>query len=127
MPRWQKLLAVAYVMALAALVVVFRSRIGPDFWPLDASRVGPNIVAAVLTVLVMTPVGVLLWPPTRRRLHRFIDSKLAPIHEHLARQREHNAWMAAHLASLYEHHTGEPPAPHPYLESQTAPTSKEKP
>lgn len=88
-PAWQKWGALLLVLVFVAGVVLGRSRWGADFWPLDRSYVGPNIVASVLTWIVVVIVGVLLWPPTRRRLHAFADRKLATIHvkhgEHAAK------------------------------------------
>jgi len=30
---------------------------------------------------ILFPLAVLLYPPARRRLHRFVDAKLAPLHQ----------------------------------------------
>ena len=79
-PAWQKALAVLYVIVAVGLVAAFRSHLHDDFIPVDGSRVAPNILASFLIVIVMTPIGVLLWPPARRRLHAFMDRKLAPLH-----------------------------------------------
>lgn len=96
-PRWQKVTAVLYVLAIVAEVVVFRSHLGADFVPFDNSHIAPNILASIIIVEVVTPFGVLLWPPTRRRLHRFADRKLAPLHEKLDR---HEALHAEHADKL---------------------------
>ena len=120
-PLWQKIAAVVYVLVAAALLIAFRSRLGADFNPPDASRVAPNILAEILTVLVMTPVGVLLWPPTRRRLHRFADRKLGGLHSKLdllhARHDVHAGQLAELRRSLEElhakHDAVHPPVPPP--------------
>jgi hypothetical protein len=102
-PTWKSVLACVYVCVCVLLVVVFAGRIGPDFWPLDRSFVGPNIVASVVTVLVATPVGVLLWPPTRRSIHAFVDRKIAPIHAKIdALDGKHDA-HAADLKAIKDH------------------------
>ena len=75
-PTWQKLLAVAYVVALVAEVAIWHTHLHADFIPFDHSNVAPNLLASVIIVEIVTPFGVLLWPPTRRRLHRFMDRKL---------------------------------------------------
>jgi len=109
--------AAAVLIAVAVAVVVFRRRLGPDFLPPDDSRVGPNLIASVITWAVLLVVGVLLWPPTRRALHRALDAKLAVLHGHhratAARQDQHNEWMARQVAHLHEAITGERPEPHP--------------
>jgi len=100
-PRWEKAAAVVYVLIAALLLVVFRDRLRPDFWPLDASRVAPNVLATAIQVMLATPVAVLLWPPMRRRIHRFVTRHTAPLHEHLtalrdAGERRHAELVAAH-------------------------------
>jgi hypothetical protein len=98
-PTWQKVVAVLYVLALIAEVVIFRSRLGADFIPFDASRLAPNILASIIIVEVVTPFGALLWPPTRRRIHRFADRKLDAIHKKLD---EHKAHHDAHASAFDE-------------------------
>lgn len=115
-PRWQKLLAAAVVIALVVIVVVFHDRLGADFWPLDSSRIGPNLLASLIQAAVLLLVAALLWPPTRRWLHRFIDHKLSPLRWHHRRQEEHNEWMARHLAETYRHSTGKEPEAHPHFD-----------
>ena len=89
-PTWQKWTALAFVVATFLVVVVFRGRLSADFYPLDASRVAPNILASLIQYAVILIAAALIWPPTRRRLHRFVDAKLAPVHEHLAVLRQHH-------------------------------------
>jgi hypothetical protein len=114
---WRKVAAGAVALLLLACAIAFRHRLGVDFWPLDASRVGPNLIASALTWAFLLVAAVLLYPPTRRRLHRFIDQKLAPIHSHLHAQREHNEWVARHVARIHEAQTGSPADPHPHFPS----------
>lgn len=116
-PRWQKVTAVLYVLALVAEVVVFRSHLGADFVPFDNSHIAPNILASIIIVEVVTPFGVLLWPPTRRRLHRFADRKLAPLHLANARAEAHREWEAHTLAKLHKHVTGLDAPDHPHFKS----------
>jgi fumarate reductase subunit D len=114
-PLWQKLTAGGCYVALAAALAIFHARVGADFWPLDSSRVGPNFVASVASVAqaaVVFPFLVLLWPPARRRLHRFMDRKLAPIHEHLERGRTHDEWA---FHAIHAMHHGEPLPDHPHF------------
>jgi hypothetical protein len=120
LPLWQKIVAAAYVVLVVVLVVAFSGRIGPDFWPLDSSRVGPNIVAAVVTVLVMTPLGVLVYPPTRRWLELRVDRVVAPIHEHLRRAHAHAEWQARATATMVQSLTGAAVAPHPHFDVSPA-------
>jgi fumarate reductase subunit D len=82
-PRWQKYAALAIVAAVVAAVIVFRSRISADFWPLDSSRVGPNLVASLVQAAIVLIIAALIWPPTRRRIHRFMDVKIGRVHAKL--------------------------------------------
>lgn len=77
---WRKLAALLVAAGVLACLIVFRGRLGADFWPPDSSRVGPNLIASALTWAALFTVAVLLYPPWRRRLHRFVDRKLAPLH-----------------------------------------------
>jgi hypothetical protein len=112
-PRWQRVAALAIAALVVGCLIVFRHRLGADFVPLDASRVGPNLIASALTWAALFVLAVLLWPPWRRRLHRFVDRKIAPLHAKVdalhARHDEH----AASLALLHEKLDRLGPGPHP--------------
>jgi len=98
-PRAQKLIAVAVAAAVAVIVIVFHSRLSADFWPIDSSRVAPNILAGIIQWAVILVIAVLLWPPWRRRLHRFVDRKLAPIHaSHIELHRKIDELAESHAA-----------------------------
>lgn len=96
---WQWAVGAALLVGVALFLTLDWHRFLADFIPPDASRVGPNMVASVLTWAFVLVVAVLVWPPARRRLHRFIDEKTAPLHEHLAAIRAHHA---AHAETLDE-------------------------
>ena len=80
-PLYQKIIAVCYVLVVILLAFVFRDRLIADFVPLDESRIAPNIVATVVTVLIVTPFAYLFWPPIRGRIHSFVDKKIQPLHD----------------------------------------------
>src|SRR5208283_2709250 len=83
-------------------------RLKADFLPPDRSFVGPNLVAAIVQAAVVFTFAVLLWPPWRRRLHRFVDRKLAPLHRGVdglhARHDTHHEHLDRITASLEEAH-----------------------
>jgi hypothetical protein len=121
-PLWQKAAAVAYVVVIVLAAIVFRDRLHADFIPLDGSRVAPNVLATVLQILAATPFVVLLWPPTRRRVHRFVSRHTAPLHAHLMKaEAQRDRLHAEHLAAQAEtqrrlnhiirHSTDIPPLP----------------
>jgi hypothetical protein len=82
-----RLVAAAGLLALAAVAVIFRGRLAADFWPLDSSRVGPNLVASGVIAVPAFAAGALLRPVAARAAHRFVDAKLASVH---ARQDAHH-------------------------------------
>jgi hypothetical protein len=84
-PLWQKIAALVFVIAWAALIIVWHGRASADLWPLDSSRVGPNLVASFILFSLGTVAAALIWPPTRRRMHQFVDKKLDKVHEKLDR------------------------------------------
>lgn len=141
-PRWQKLTAAGVLVGIVAILVIFHGRIHDDLWPLDASRVAPNILASLIQWAALFLAAVLIWPPTRRRLHRFVDRKLAPVHAHLTHLRHHHEASAArqeHLirqnAHIIEHstmsnvtHDGVDLTAHPFTgEKLTEPPTPSKP
>ena len=100
-PLWRKLLGVALLAAAVVGIVFGWHRVLSDAWPPDRSFVGPNLVASVVQWAIIFLVAALIWPPTRRRMHRFVDKKLAKVHEkidanHLEAQL-HRKRVAQHL------------------------------
>lgn len=97
-PTWKKVAAVIVAILLFVVIYLTWNRLGTDFWPLDRSTIGPNIIASVITWAAVLIAAALIWPPTRRRIHRFMDNKLkshlGPIH----------AKLDAHARSLEELH-----------------------
>ena len=83
-PLWLKVTAIGYVVVAAVSIWAFWGRLHADFIPLDGSRVAPNILASALIVIATTPIAVLVWPPTRRRIHRCMTRHTAPLHDEFA-------------------------------------------
>jgi hypothetical protein len=105
-PLWQKIAGAVFVVVWAIIVILWHDRALDDFYPLDASRVAPNLVASFILFSLGTIAGAVLWPPTRHAIHRFADRKLAPVHEHLAVIRAHHEEAAArqkHIIRQNEH------------------------
>ena len=57
MKKWYGLGALVLVIVLLS---VFHGRFNADFWPLDASRVGPNLVASVVQWIIIALVAYLV-------------------------------------------------------------------
>lgn len=89
----------AAILLIVLGIVIWHDRISADFWPLDSSRVGPNLVASIIWALA----AVLLYPPWRRAFHKFVDRKLAPVHEHLKVLHKHHDDHAAALDEIHRH------------------------
>jgi hypothetical protein len=91
-PRWQKVIALIYVLVFAALMLGLGfaygwhwlgNRLSADFLPVDNSNVFPNILASGIQYTVIAVIVWLCWPPVRRKIHEFADRKLLAVHEHL--------------------------------------------
>ena len=98
----------AGVAALAIVVVgafVFHGRLGADFWPLDSSRVGPNLVASVVQWAIIALVVYVAYPPFRKAMEQIAHKANAELHEKLDR----NFAAAQHIA---KHHPDIPEIGH---------------
>jgi len=105
-PSYQKRIALVVGIAAVVGIAVGWSRFVADFWPPDRSFVGPNLVASVVQWAIVLIVAALLWPPTRRRIHAFVDKKAAALHEAECKDREELHRKLDHLIA----HTA-PPLP----------------
>jgi hypothetical protein len=86
-----------------------------EYWPAHQPWYQGAIWGNLFVVPIAAFLGVLIWPPTRKRIRAFVDRRLAPIHTHLveareARERMHAEHMAEHaetqrhLKHIIEHH-----------------------
>lgn len=97
-PMYKKLLALLALLLLITAAIIWHHRIKEDFWPLDNSHVGPNLVAAVVQGAIVLLIAALIWPPTRRRMHRFADLKLSGVHRRLGTLEDnHNESVAQRI------------------------------
>ena len=110
-PKWQRLTALAVVVAAVVVVVAFRDRLGADFWPLDRSFVGPNLLASVVQWAVVLLVAALIWPPTRRRIDGFVTGHLKPLHDNHAALLASHEEIQARLDHIIRHHPDLPDFP----------------
>jgi type II secretory pathway component PulM len=134
-PRYQKILAVIVAAGVLVIVILWHGRFSADFYPPDAARVAPNLVASLIQWALVLMVAALIWPPTRRRIHHFADAKLAPVHQHLAVIRQHHeeaAKQREHIirqnAHIIEHTKAIPNETHDGIDLTKPPdTRKEAP
>jgi hypothetical protein len=102
--------AVAALLVGGAVVVIVYPvatwhRVYADFWPLDASRVGPNLVASLVQWFLVALVAVIVYPPLRR----FVAKEWDHVHAKL----DHNAEVLHHIVKHTKaipdnDHTGTP-------------------
>ena len=110
-PRWQKTTGAIALAVTIVCLVAFRTRLGADFWPLDASRVAPNLLASVIQWAVVLSIAAVLWPPTRRRIHQFVTRHTAPLHAHHERMEAAHADLQRRLDHIIDHHPDIPELP----------------
>jgi hypothetical protein len=80
----------------------------PDNWFTNASE-------QMIAFIFIAVIGATLWPPLRRAvgkaLHRFVDAKLKPLHDHLTSAREDREELHRKLDHIIEHHPDIPAFP----------------
>lgn len=100
------LACVAVVVSLLVTVLAphrwawFWDRLYHDFWPLDTSRIMPNILASITQWLVIGIVATFLYQP----LKRWINAEL----DHLNAKIEHAIEENPNIAELPDHLKGRP-------------------
>jgi large-conductance mechanosensitive channel len=92
--RWAGLVALVLVIVS---VVLWHGRFSADFYPLDSSRVGPNLVASVVQWAIIALVVYLAYPPVRKAIDRAVKKHTDELHEKL----DKNAKLLRHVI---EHH-----------------------
>jgi len=127
--HWKAISAFIMLLALLYFMIFHWGRFLADFWPFDASRVGPNLVASVVQYALLAILFVLLYPPARRAVERFALRHAKDIKDHVSAEHKrlhdklaHHEVMAKHNADLLNHiikHSPDiPDFPHP-LEQAT--------
>jgi hypothetical protein len=104
--KWQKVTAAVLLVVVGASVVLFHSRASADFWPLDNSRVGPNLVASIVQAVVVLILAALLWPPTRHAIERFAQRHADSLKSRLTMDAN---LIHAQLSHIIKHHPDIPP------------------
>jgi hypothetical protein len=80
----------------------FYHRLYIDFWPPDAARVAPNLLAAAVQGLVVGAVAYLIWPRLRHRVNHWIELHWhAKVDEVKTEVKDHLAVQDAALADLH--------------------------
>ena len=101
LPSRLRLIALAVAVLAGLLIAVLVAgwahwlgdRAHADFWPLDNSRIGPNLVASAVQAVIVFLVVALLYPPLRR----WAEAEL----EHVHAKADHTLDLLHHII---EHH-----------------------
>ena len=89
MKNWKAWGALIALAALVYFMAFHWSRFLADFWPLDASRIAPNVVASVVQWALIAIAVALLYPPARRAIERFAQRHVESIKEHVSAEQAH--------------------------------------
>ena len=107
--RTKLLVAAVLILGVIASVVLWHNRFSADFWPLDASRVGPNLVASVIQATIVFLAAVLLYPPFRRAMEEIAERANAELHEKIERNAKLMRHVIKHSPDIPNHdHNGVP-------------------
>ena len=75
--------SVAVALSSAAFIWLDWSRFVSDFWPLDKSSVGPNLVASVVQWAIILVAASLIYPPTRRAIDKYVKRHFESVKAHV--------------------------------------------
>jgi hypothetical protein len=83
----------------------FYHRLVLDFWPIDYSRVGPNLVASAVQWFIVGLVAAVIYPPFRH----WIESQFDGVHEKIDKHHQEHLQKIEerhqqHLDLMKEHH-----------------------
>jgi TRAP-type uncharacterized transport system fused permease subunit len=81
---WKPTLAVIAVIAILYYMIFHWSRFVADFYPFDASRISPNLVASVVQYAVLLVAAYLLYPPFKRAVDAFATKHVDSIKNHVS-------------------------------------------
>lgn len=72
-----KLVSLGSLLGSLVYFMIFHwGRFLQDFWPIDASRVSPNIMAAAVQYVCIGVVLYLLYPPARKAVDKWVTGHL---------------------------------------------------
>lgn len=101
---------------VAAIVFPWwRTRMGADFWPIDASRIAPKIVGTFVQAVIGVIFIAVFWPPLRRRIASLLEEssrkanselhhKLVEAHERIDHMLSRHVELHEKLDHIIRHH-----------------------
>ena len=99
--KWKVLGALVLVAGIIYFIGWHWNRFLADFWGLDDSRVGPNLVASFVVWALILIATVFLYPPWRRAVARFATLHVQSIKDHItSEQTKLHAKLDRHEAKM---------------------------
>lgn len=80
---WKVWAVVVLVGAGAYFIAFHTDRFLADFWPLDASRVAPNVLAALVQWTILGFLAYLVYPPFHRAVERYTQRHVDDLKAHV--------------------------------------------
>ena len=99
MKTWKLWIAVAGLLGAAYFMAFHWGRFVEDFYPLDASRVAPNIIASVVQYILLGIAAYLLYPPLKRAVDAYTRRPLDELKDHVTQL---HAETQAHAEDLHK-------------------------
>jgi hypothetical protein len=87
--RTKVALAACLLVGIVFWVIFGWHRFLDDFWPIDASRIAPNIVAGAVQWAIILIAAALLYPPIRRAIDAYVTGHVQSLKAHVSA--EHDA------------------------------------
>ena len=102
--HWKTVVALSLLTALVLFMVFDWGRFLSDFWPIDSSRVGPNLAASVVQYAIIAGVLYLLYPPFRRAVEKFMKGHVDSLREHISAEQKKLHGKLDHIIEFHPDH-----------------------
>ena len=109
MKNWKAWVALVLLIALVLFIVFDWGRFLSDFWPIDKSSVGPNLLASVVQAALVLGVVALIYPPIRH----WIEEHLEHLHTKIDHVILHSSEIPNEVPGVPEHRQPEKSLPDP--------------
>ena len=82
--NWKVVVPVIGLLGAIYFIAFHWGRFVQDFYPLDASRIAPNILASLVQYILLGIAAYLLYPPVKRAVNNFAKRHVASIKHHIS-------------------------------------------
>ena len=100
MKNWKAWVAIAGLLGAIYFVVFHWGRFVQDFYPFDASRVAPNILASVVQYILLGIAAYLLYPPLKRAVDAYAHKHIDELKAHISTE---HARIHQRMDALHKH------------------------